>query len=122
MLGMLGLLLRNLRTRWVRTILTLLGILVGVAAMVAVNATNNSTLQAINRFFNEAAGQSSLIIEANVSGETFAEGVLAQVQRQPEVAVAAPGLVGITVLADDAVTEQPRLAPVVNRCPALTSG
>jgi putative ABC transport system permease protein len=107
-IGLLELLLRNLRTRWVRTILTLLGILVGVAAMVAVNATNNSTLQAINRFFNEAAGQSSLIVEANVSGQTFAEGVLAQVQRQPEVTVAAPGLVGITVLADDVVTEQPR--------------
>jgi putative ABC transport system permease protein len=110
MLGMLGLLLRNLRTRWVRTILTLLGILVGVAAMVAVNATNNSTLQAINRFFNEAAGQSSLIIEANVTGQTFAEGVLAQVQRQSDVAVAAPGLVGITVLADDAAAEQGQFA------------
>jgi putative ABC transport system permease protein len=108
LLGLLALVVRNLRTRWVRTILTLLGILVGVAAMVAVNATNNSTLQAINRFFNEAAGQSSLIVEANVSGQTFAEGVLARAQRQPEVAIAAPGLVGITILADDAVTEQPR--------------
>ena len=102
MLGLLQLLLRNLRTRLVRTMLTMLGILVGVAAMVSVNATNNSTLQAINRFFNEAAGQSSLLIEANVSGQTFAEGVLNQVNRQPGVAVAAPGLVGITVLADDA--------------------
>ena len=106
--GLLSIVIRNLRTRWVRTILTLLGILVGVAAMVAVNATNNSTIQAINRFFNEAAGQSSLIIEANVSGETFAAGVLNQVQRQPGVEVAAPGLVGITILADDALNESPR--------------
>jgi putative ABC transport system permease protein len=108
--GLLGLMVRNLRMRWVRTVLTLLGILVGVAAMVAVNATNNSTLQAINRFFNEAAGQSSLIVEANVSGQTFAEGVVIQVQRQPEVAVAAPGLVGITVLADEAEADRPRFA------------
>ena len=36
--------LRNLRARWVRTLLTAAGIVVGVAAMVAVNATNNSTL------------------------------------------------------------------------------
>ena len=65
--------LRNLRARWVRTVLTAAGIVVGVAAMVSVNATNNSTLRSINRFFDEAAGQSDLVVETAALGERFDE-------------------------------------------------
>ncbi|NKQ37765.1 MAG: ABC transporter permease [Chloroflexi bacterium] len=96
------LVLRNLRARWVRTILTALGIIVGVAAMVAVNATNNSTLDSITRFFDETAGQSDLIVEAPVSGERFDEAVLNEVRRFDEVTAAAPGIMGVTVSADEA--------------------
>ncbi len=94
--------LRNLRARWVRTILTAAGIVVGVAAMVAVNATNNSTLNSINRFFDEAAGQSDLVVETAASGERFEEAAVATVRRFPGVIAAAPGIVGVTIPAEEA--------------------
>ncbi|MCP5101713.1 MAG: ABC transporter permease, partial [Chloroflexi bacterium] len=100
--SILVLVIRNLRTRWVRTILTTLGIVVGVAAMVSVNATNNSTLDSINAFFDEAAGESDLLVEAAVSGESFNEAAVQVVKRFPEVVAAAPVVVGITVPADEA--------------------
>ncbi len=96
--------LRNLRARWVRTILTALGIVVGVAAMVSINVANNSTLNSITRFFDETAGQSDLIVEAPVSGERFDETVLDEVRRFDAVTAAAPGIVGVTVPADEAGT------------------
>lgn len=89
--------LRNLRARWVRTVLTAAGIIVGVAAMVSVNATNNSTLNSINRFFDEAAGQSDLVVETAAAGERFDEAALSTVQRFPGVVAAAPGIVGVTI-------------------------
>lgn len=94
--------LRNLRARWVRTVLTAAGIVVGVAAMVSVNATNNSTLNSINRFFDEAAGQSDLVVETAAAGEQFDEAVLSTVRRFPGVVTAAPGIVGVTIPADEA--------------------
>ena len=94
--------LRNLRARWVRTVLTALGIVVGVAAMVAVNATNNSTLRSINRFFDEASGQSDLVVETAAAGERFDEAILSTVRRFPGVEAAAPGIVGVTIPADEA--------------------
>lgn len=94
--------LKNLRLRWVRTVLTAAGIVVGVAAMVSVNATNNSTLHSINRFFDEAAGQSDLVVETAALGERFDESVLATVRRFPGVVAAAPGIVGVTIPADEA--------------------
>ena len=96
------LVLRNLRTRWIRTILTTLGIIVGVAAMVAVNATNASTLNSIDRFFDEASGKSDLLVESAVAGEGFDEGILNVVRRFPGVVAAAPGILGITVPAAEA--------------------
>jgi putative ABC transport system permease protein len=98
----LVLVLRNLRIRWVRTVLTTLGIIVGVAAMVAVNATNASTLNSISRFFDEASGRSDLLVESAVSGESFDEGIVNIVRRVTEVVVAAPGIIGVTVPADEA--------------------
>ena len=94
--------LRNLRARWVRTVLTAAGIVVGVAAMVAVNATNNSTFNSINRFFDEAAGQSDLVVETAAAGESFDASVLSTVRRFPGVVAAAPGIVGVTIPADEA--------------------
>jgi len=96
------LVLRNLSTRWVRTLLTLAGIVVGVAAMVAVNATNNSTLSSINSFFDEASGQSHLLVEAAVAGDLFDQGTVTDVRRFEEVVAAAPSILGVTVPADEA--------------------
>lgn len=94
--------LRNLRARWVRTVLTAAGIVVGVAAMVSVSATNNSTINSINRFFDEAAGQSDLVVQTAAAGERFDESVLATVRRYPGVVSAAPGIVGVTIPAEEA--------------------
>lgn len=91
------LVLRNLHSRWVRTLLTTLGIVVGVAAMVAVNATNSSTLGSINRFFDEAAGKADLLVVSSFSGEQFSEEILQLVRRMPEIEAVAPGVVGVTV-------------------------
>lgn len=93
---------RNLRARWMRTILTALGIVIGVAAMVAVNVTNNSTLEAIERFFDETAGRADLVVETAVSGETFAADVWNKVRRWPQVTAVAPGVVGVTIPASEA--------------------
>ncbi len=93
---------RNLRARWVRTLLTMLGIIVGVAAMVSVQATNQSTLAAINSFFDETAGRSDLIVETAVSGETFSADLVIQLRRFPEIQTIAPGVVGVTILAAEA--------------------
>lgn len=106
----LVLVLRNLRTRWVRTLLTTLGIIVGVAAMVAVNATNNSTLSAIDTFFDEAAGKSDLIVEAAVTGELFNADTLTTVRRFPDVTAAAPSFIGVTVPADEAAAWEEQYA------------
>lgn len=92
---------RNMATRWVRTALTMLGIIVGVAAMVAVNVTNGSTLNSINRFFDEAAGQSDLLVEAETSGG-FDQALADVVQRTPGVAALAPAYVGVTIPAAEA--------------------
>lgn len=100
--SVLILVLRNLWVRWVRTALTTLGIVVGVAAIVAVNATNSTTLDSITRFFDETAGESDLIIEAAVSGDHFDESVLNEVRRIDKVIAAAPGIIGVTVPAEDA--------------------
>lgn len=93
--------MRNLRARWVRTLLTTLGIVVGVAAMVAVNATNGSTLASISRFFDEAAGNADLVIESMVAGESFDETAVASAAKVPHVLLASPGATRITVPATD---------------------
>ncbi len=102
--------LRNLRARWVRTLLTMLGIIVGVAAMVAVQATNQSTIAAINSFFDEAAGKSDLVVETAVSGETFSSDLANQLRRFPEIQAFAPGAVGVTIPAAEAAQWREQLS------------
>lgn len=94
--------MRNLANRWLRTILTALGIVVGVAVMVAVSATNASTLNSISRFFDEASGRSDLLIEPALAGEGFDASAVDLVRRFPEVQAAAPALIAATVPADEA--------------------
>lgn len=93
--------LRNMRMRWVRSLLTMMGIVVGVAAMVSVSATNASTLNSINQFFDEASGQSDLLVEGVVASEGFDESAVGIVGRLPEVVAVAPAGRGVTVLATD---------------------
>lgn len=94
--------IRNLANRWLRTMLTALGIVVGVAVMVAVSATNASTLNSISLFFDEASGRSDLLIEPDLVGESFDESAVDLVRRFPEVEAAAPAVIGVTIPADEA--------------------
>lgn len=93
---------RGLLIRRTRTLLTLLGIIVGVAVVVAVDATNSSTLAAINGFFDQTAGQSDLWISSNIRGESFDEGILTLARRAPGVALALPTAQATTLAAEDA--------------------
>ncbi len=108
---------RNLHARWVRTLLTMLGIIIGVAAMVSVRATNASTVAAINRFFDEAAGKSDLVVETAVSGKTFSTNLIAQLRRFAEIEAIAPGAVGVTVLAQDAAEWRQQLSITGSQVP-----
>src|SRR3990170_4380354 len=96
--------LRNLAARKTRTILTTLGIAVGVAVILAISITNESTLSSINTIFDEASGLAHLVIAPSsytgVNG--FPESILARVRSEPGVAYAVPTLQARTLLARDA--------------------
>ena len=71
--------LRNMRTRLGRTLLTLMGIVLGVAVVLAVQITNDSTLASIRRVFDRAAGQANLlVVPTNQAGEVLDESLLAR--------------------------------------------
>ena len=95
--------LRNLRSRPIRTVLTALGIMLGVAVVLAVSITNDSTLASIRHIFDEAAGRADLVVTSDgVIGESFTDGALSRVRRLPGVQLALPVVSGRTLLASDA--------------------
>lgn len=95
--------LRNMRVRWMRTALTGLGIVLGVAVILAIAVTNDSTLESIRSVFDEASGKSSLLIQSNsADGEGFDESIAARVRSAEGVVAAAPSLQVTTLLARDA--------------------
>lgn len=90
---MLKLIWRNLRARMVRSLLTMAGILLGVAAMLAVQVTNATTLSSIRVLFEEAAGKADLVVESSDIGSGgFDEGVLARLRATDGVKLAAPSV------------------------------
>ena len=99
-----GLTLRNLAARQTRTVLTTLGIIVGVAVILAISITNQSTLSSINTIFDEASGLAHLVVApSSYTGTSgFAESSLARVRSVPGVLEAVPTLQTRTLLARDA--------------------
>jgi putative ABC transport system permease protein len=94
---------RNLWNRKSRTLLTILGIVLGVAVVLAIAITNESTLASIQRIFDEASGKAHLVITSDsVTGDPFDGSALLRVSRIPGVAQAAPSVSRKTLLADDA--------------------
>ncbi|MBM4423854.1 MAG: FtsX-like permease family protein [Chloroflexi bacterium] len=92
--------LRNMRARLWRTLLTCLGIILGVAVILAISITNDSTLKSIRNVFDEASGRASLIVEASSpSSEGIRESVAARVRSFDGVVVAAPSVRATTLLA-----------------------
>ena len=94
---------RNMWSRKSRTLLTILGIVLGVAVVLAISITNESTLTSIRRIFDEASGRAHLVVTSNsVTGEPFDGGTLLQVNKMPNVRRAAPSVSRKTLLAQDA--------------------
>ncbi|HEY4688977.1 MAG TPA: FtsX-like permease family protein [Anaerolineae bacterium] len=99
-----GLAFRNLATRKTRTLLTTLGIVLGVAVILAISVTNQSTLSSINTIFDEASGLAHLVVApSSDTGQTgFSESTLSRVRGMSGVAYAVPTLQARTLLARDA--------------------
>ncbi len=95
--------LRNMRARLWRTLLTCLGIVLGVAVILAISITNDSTLKSIRDVFDEASGRASLIVEpSSVDGTGFENSITSRVRTFDGVVVAAPSVRATTLLASDA--------------------
>jgi putative ABC transport system permease protein len=96
---------RSLRARPLRMLLSGFGITLGVAAILAIGITNRSALNSVIRLFQDSAGKSNLAVTSAESGENgFPERGLANVERHPGVALAAPSIYLSTLLADQAAS------------------
>ncbi|MBI1800182.1 MAG: ABC transporter permease [Chloroflexi bacterium] len=94
---------RSMRTRLARTALTTTGIVLGVAVILAVAVTNDSTLTAISSLFDEASGKAQLIVQsANESGGGFDQALYARALAVPGVLAVAPSASARSVLASEA--------------------
>jgi putative ABC transport system permease protein len=94
---------RNMWSRKSRTLLTILGIVLGVAVVLAIAITNESTLASIRLIFDEASGRAHLVINSNsVMGDPFDGSTLARVSKIPGAVQAAPSVSRNTLLAADA--------------------
>ncbi len=98
---------RNLRARRWRTLLTLLGIVLGVAVVLAIQVTNESTLDSLRQTFNRATGQASLlVVPANPGAERLDVDTLYHIEDAPGVLTAAPSVRVQTLLASEAKSWQ----------------
>jgi putative ABC transport system permease protein len=103
----LSLALRNMRSRRWRTLLTVSGIILGVSVVLAVNITNQSTLDAIRQVFDRATGRASLLVVPNEEADSgIDEDILAKLQDYDGIQVVAPSLHTQTVLASEATSYQ----------------
>ncbi|MFC2030164.1 ABC transporter permease [Chloroflexota bacterium] len=98
---------RALKTRPTRTLLTMAGIVLGVAVILAISVTNNSTMLAITTLFTETSGKAHLVItSSDSSGQGFSENVLRRIDAIPGVKAAIPTIRVGTLLADESSPEQ----------------
>ncbi|MFN2218607.1 MAG: FtsX-like permease family protein [Anaerolineae bacterium] len=85
--------LRSLLARPSRTLLTLGGIVLGVAVILAISITNQSTLDSVTNIFSAASGKANLVvISATDDEEGFAERARGIVLNAPGVQEAIPSL------------------------------
>jgi putative ABC transport system permease protein len=98
-----GLAFRNLSNRKSRTLLTATGIVLGVAVVLAISITNESTLASIRRIFDEASGRTDLVVtSSSVIGDPFDSSALPHVRRFAGVQAVAPSISGRTLLVAEA--------------------
>ena len=90
--------LRNMTSRKLRTLLTLGGIVLGVAVVLSINITNDSTLDSVRTVFDEASGKAHLVItDSSAVPEEFSISALKQIERAPGVIAAVPSVNRITL-------------------------
>jgi len=98
---------RNLRARRGRTLLTLLGIVLGVAVVLAIQVTNQSTLDSIRHTFDRATGQAGLVvIPTNPGAQRLDETTLFRSEKEQGVLAAAPSVRVQTLLSSEAESWQ----------------
>jgi len=94
---------RNMSARWMRALLTCLGIVLGVAVILAIAVTNDSTLLSIRNVFDEASGKANLLIQSSsADGGGFDQSALPRAQSTAGVVASAPAVSAFTLLARDA--------------------
>lgn len=99
--------LRNIASRKFRAFLTAIGVLLGVSVVLAIQVTNQTTIDSLRRVFDRAAGQASLlIIPSSQKNENLKQSLLPTVQSVKGVSVAAPSLRVNTLPADEATDWQ----------------
>ncbi len=99
--------LRSLRSRPSRTLLTTFGIVLGVAVILAISITNQSTLDSINQLFGEASGKANLVVTSAATSEKgIREDLVSRTLSVTGVKLAVPSLQVQTVLADEATPSQ----------------
>jgi putative ABC transport system permease protein len=100
---------RNMRTRLWRTALTVAGIVLGVAVVLAIQITNESTLESLRRVFDQAAGQANLLVVTPAEappGQTLDETVRYRLPADAGIEVVAPSVHVQTVLAREAAINE----------------
>lgn len=95
--------LRNLKTRKGRTALTLLGIVLGVAVVLAIQITNQTTIDSLRQVFDRATGKANLVIvPSSQDGNDLGEELVADAEKVPGVRVVSPSIQVRTLLAKEA--------------------
>jgi putative ABC transport system permease protein len=98
---------RNMRSRPGRTLLTLLGIVLGVAVVLAIQITNQTTLDSLRRVFDRTTGQANLlVVPGDADGRAIEIELWQKVEKEPGVQVAAPTVQVRTLLASQAKSWQ----------------
>ena len=100
--------IRSIRLRFMRFALSGFGIVLGVAAMLAINVTNQTALASIVELFQNTSGNSKLTIVSSESDSSqgFSEQVLRTVSNIPGVNAAVPTVKAFSMLAEDATASE----------------
>jgi len=103
--------LSSLRARPLRTLLTTSGVVLGVAVILAISATNVSTLAALTDVFSQASGKAHLTITpSDASAQGFPAAALERISAVGGVAALVPVVRGQVSLADGAAPAQTELS------------
>ena len=99
---------RSIRGRFLRFTLSGFGIMLGVAAILAINVTNQTALDSIVELFQDTSGKAKLtIVSASTeSSQGFSDHILQTVRSLPGISAAAPITRAQTTLADQSESAQ----------------